>query len=664
MKSKLILLATLYFFVLFDCPSWSQQANKVEAYPAEKGVFVVLKKKSKNKFYIERKEVGSEETDFQKIGEHFFPKGYSDVEKNFEKFQTLFPDIANLNKDRLGFLYKNYFSFDIVDSLKYFQNSPAALYSLGFLYYDYTAELNKTYIYRIREIDEKTQVVYSNFESNEVRTLEKRDFPEIVFENFLTYSEFLTLKFRTQRTDYLAKILIFRKKEPYDYAYKQIYPIVKYFIKEDSLKIEIVDTSARKHNFYRYFVVPIDLFGLKGDSSRSVFCHFYDYDYQPFISDLEVKSLDDQIGIKLAWRLDKSDMTSCVEIYRSEYYDSNYSLLASVPSDSEEYIDYNVAPGKAYWYYLKLKSVFEEYTLETNRAYGYVKNYEVPIPPQRLKARREKNCVVLSWNETQKHIKGYYAFRRTESQKEFTQISPLIPSSSFLEIIYVDSLDIGGDDSYAYYIIKVNNSGITSPPSDTVWSKPIVEQIIRDPMDFVAELIDDAIFVYWEDIKKIFKNIKEYRLYKRFNKEGEEKYELLGNFSSNGYFDKNFNVGDKIEYMIKAIGWNGEESRGITAMIAIDTPRAYVPYGVYGYIENGKNVIKWKGILQKDAVKYKIYRIEENGSPVLIGELSSSKELKFVDETADLEKTYSYYVTSVNKYGKESNPGEIVTIRR
>jgi len=668
MKTKIIFvaLATLLFQSIFV---YSQEANKIEAFSCEKGIFLILKKKSKYKFAIERKEVELQDSDFEKIAEHIFPDKFDQLEKNYDKFKTLFPDIVNLEKSRLSFLYKNYFRFENVDSLKFFQNSPAALFSLGFLYYDFTAETNKKYIYRVKEIDEKMQAVFSTYESNEVVYLDKREFPKVNFINYQPCADNLTLIFKMQRIDWLAKVLVFRKKEPYDYAYKQIYPIIKYFIDNDSVKIEIVDTSAKKYNFYRYIITPIDIFGMRGDSSESVFCHFYDYDYEPPIKELEAEALKDQVGIKLKWRVDKTEMTSLIAIYKSENYDYNFSLCYTVPSDVEEFIDYNVEPGKIYWYYLQLKSVFEEYSPESHRVFAYVKNYERPIPPQNLTAKRNKKSVVLTWNETQKYIKGYYVYRKAEFQKEFVLISNLIPVKTFIEVEYVDSLNIGEKDTYAYYVVKINQSDLLSIPSDTVWAKPIFETFLPNPINFTAEHIDDKIFVYWEDMRKIYKNIKEYKLYKKvisYNKSYSEnsKFELIGTFQTNGYFDINFNSGDFIEYLIQSVDWNDKVSSGAIAAVKVEVPKSYAPFGLISYLEKEKVALKWKGVMQKDLIKYKIYRGEDDQEPIVIAEVEPKEENKFFDENAEVGKKYVYYVTSVNKYNQESGKSEKVIIRR
>jgi fibronectin type 3 domain-containing protein len=81
-------------------------------------------------------------------------------------------------------------------------------------------------------------------------------------------------------------------------------------------------------------------------------------------------------------------------------------------------------------------------------------------------------------------------------------------------------------------------------------------------------------------------------------------------------------------------------------------------------LEKEKVALKWKGVMQKDLIKYKIYRGEDDQEPIVIAEVEPKEENKFFDENAEVGKKYVYYVTSVNKYNQESGKSEKVIIRR
>lgn len=71
--------------------------------------------------------------------------------------------------------------------------------------------------------------------------------------------------------------------------------------------------------------------------------------------------------------------------------------------------------------------------------------------------------------------------------------------------------------------------------------------------------------------------------------------------------------------------------------------------------------VSWHAVQNKDIVGYRVYKGKNNGSFKHVASVSSYERKTFNDKEAG---KYSYYVTSVNKDGKESKPSEITSIKK
>jgi hypothetical protein len=67
--------------------------------------------------------------------------------------------------------------------------------------------------------------------------------------------------------------------------------------------------------------------------------------------------------------------------------------------------------------------------------------------------------------------------------------------------------------------------------------------------------------------------------------------------------------------------------------------------------------LAWDGDTTGAVVGYNVYRSEEGGEPVLLN-VELVEDTVFLDEYIDEQTFYTYYVTSVNSYGVESDPSD------
>jgi hypothetical protein len=65
---------------------------------------------------------------------------------------------------------------------------------------------------------------------------------------------------------------------------------------------------------------------------------------------------------------------------------------------------------------------------------------------------------------------------------------------------------------------------------------------------------------------------------------------------------------------------------------------------------------------ESDVVGYNVYRASPGGAPAKLT-AHPVRETKFVDGTVEAEHSYSYFVTSVNAKGLESDPSERIDVQ-
>ena len=166
----------------------------------------------------------------------------------------------------------------------------------------------------------------------------------------------------------------------------------------------------------------------------------------------------------LSWDAIDEDDVATIRIYRSVDGDS-YELYATIDGDAIDYTDQDISPGLVYAYRLTcLDAAGQEgdYSNEVSETGSR------PQPPENLSAESGDGLVTLSWNHPDDpSIENYAIYRSAGFGGDYGQIAQ-VPSDNS---VYLDS-DVLNGNPYGYYATSINEFGIESYPSDTVFAYP------------------------------------------------------------------------------------------------------------------------------------------------------------------------------------------------
>lgn len=328
-----------------------------------------------------------------------------------------------------------------------------------------------------------------------------------------------------------------------------------------------------------------------------------------------------------------------------------------------------------------------------------------PLPPVPKVSQRAEisgfqrgDRVVLSWrmpeknapaNEVQ-HIKRIDIYRLAErlnspstlSEEEFSARSVLIASVNVRDedfgskpFTYTDTLKFAGQPSRLRYAVRfVNASGQKAAFSNFFVIEPAAK-VAAAPESLEAEITQDAIKLEWKAPAANADgttpvNLLGYNVYRSASRTQAGSLLNKTPVKDADYSDVSFEFDKQYFYFVRSVssGTGDSPTESTESNVLEVAPKDIFapspPTAVTIAASPTSISLFFPPNPETDVVGYKVYRSEDGTAPKANWQLLTSKYQDantFQDSTAEVGKTYFYYVTAVDKFNNESSPSEVVS---
>jgi len=545
-----------------------------------------------------------------------------------------------------------------------FGNIPAVTLASGMAFYDTAVSANSSYRYKVSVLkngkvlsgSESEPVTYSNqkiansITLNYLATDEKHVFIEWKILGMPKPSNFEVYRSIVSKTDFSNTAVIkgFRSSG-------------------DTLILIVKDTLVTPNENYSYYIQAKDIFRNAFEPSEKVRVSAGSNAGDPIVLKLTTASNEKKRAIGLNFIISAAPEIRGVSIERSEDFDGNYTLLANIPATDSSYFDKTAIPFKSYYYRLIIHTLNGK-TYPSANVSGFLSVNQILMPPFNIKSNETKTGVDLSWENSEPNIIGFVVYRCEGYKGTLEQISPVIRPKDLLNGSYTDSL-VEAKKIYSYSVKSVDKLMTESPFSDTVTSVPLKNATPPPtPTRLKAKPSSTEIMLTWDDMYRGEPMLIGYNVYRKKGGEKDDRFEKLNSkllSNQNNYFvDSALTVGSSWVYSVESIDiFDHNSGKSAPIETALITPKPVSPTGIRLYNQEEGVFITWDEPMNTDLKDYRLFRIEGNEKPKLIGTFKPGIT-SALDKTVKSGTLYVYYLISIDQYNGESEVMNEVSIRR
>jgi fibronectin type 3 domain-containing protein len=669
-RQQLLVLAVLFLSFPGLSRVEAQSARQSIADPGTKGIFVYLGHDIPihkiTSYRIDRKTTGK--AAWKRIALIKGPNTQKQFSIQLLKAEALLPDLPAPDSTRIQWIWQRAKKHAILDSVEYWGTLPSIRIALGAMYLDSTAHPHVRYQYRVTALKGKSKVgspvisIPASYPGKTnfalMRTYKTQSNAR---QNFIQW--YTPNKSRTE-----PKLFRVYRQDGLKSPFHPIQPKSGFYSNTDTLFMVAFDTLVTPLKIYRYYALPVDLYGNVGSPSDTILVGTYNFSTITIPLRFSVHSSDSLGGLLLKWKLARPGLITALSIYRSASYDTGYVHLADIEPTDSIYVDQTVVPMKKYYYYLVMNGPLGEVSAPTVRAFGFFQN-NIPSFPPSIKGEPVSNGVRIQWTTAQSDIDGYRVYRSNGVGNTLSPISTLLTAADSLNSFIDSSRTLKGNITYAYAIRSENVSHQQSAFSDTIYVRPGIKTTPPVPLNLRGYGDHTYVQLYWKDMQPFDQALGGYQILRREVKPKKQRSFKAVNDSlipaeQNHYADSTVIMGKTYEYAIQSQDIFGSKSRATTSFV-IDLPLSRpIPPGHVFVEQQGKSVIiRWNRTDQPDVKEYHVYRYRRGHPAKRIGSVRSNKPLEIKDSTVQTGKLYFYYCTSVSRNGLESKPGGESSIR-
>jgi fibronectin type 3 domain-containing protein len=608
--------------------------------------------------YIEVDRISGQKT--ITLGKSRFPANKEVFARNLKFYSRFLPDFPLPDQGTVNDLWNKASKYDAVDSLYYWGRMPVVGLAFGYWFIDTTAVLNGHYTYVIKVYDGNGQKIEEK-RSQATVFKDKADLGKVVFTDSKYENGVLKLYFIQKEMPYLSTVRTY-KRNKLNAEFKKVDCYVGFNQNNGQRNVLITDSTVIAPAMYQYYLVPLDLFGLPGRPSDTIFTGTYDFPYNLPLLDFKVRSDDTLRGVKLTWNRIASPVVKSIVIERSEVFDSGFVKVAEIPSTVNTFTDIYAAPMIKYYYRLKLTGYNGEISQPSIKVFGMFEDKRLPYPPDGVTAEGVEGGVKVQWVANEPYIDGYYVYRSTGLKDTLMLVSGMIgPEDSLVSFIDSSASLIPGR-TYLYAVKAENTSHVKSMFSDTVAASPVKPEALIPPLDFTGYYDNGSIKLYWADMRNYNETVRAYHLRKRSLKENKVVLDTAFFADVNSFTDNDLLKGIEYEYVLTSVGLLGESGPAQPVLIKVMPERTLPPGNISARKGEGGVLVEWDPGLDNQVLKFNIYRYQRGQKPVLIHAAGRTDKPVYNDKNVRNGKLYFYFATSVSANGVESRPSREVSI--
>lgn len=480
---------------------------------------------------------------------------------------------ANLDSDDKGML-------DVISKTEYpeFKTSVSRMFVLiqgvlksnfadvlGIQYFDETAEIGKTYTYKIMATSEGIEKQIGKETTITVGEYQKALPPkEITSERLKNKIQF---KWLPELERYYA-INLYKKSgdtETFSKITKAPYSLQK--IKKENgevgyPKIFYADTEVEDEKNYTYKITAVDFFGQESAYSSELFIPAQDFiaPEEPF--NLIPNTFALEQVVKLNWQfIDETDLEG-FNVYRGTESNGDFIKLNKnvLPKATSFYQDVVPASGNYYYYVSTIDYSGNE--TKSGLVYTEVRDLVPPKAPQKLESISEPGKITLSWYpNSESDLKGYIIQRSLNDSNNLDNNFINLNSEPITETKFTETLAKKVRNKFVYRIVAIDTSYNRSLPSiNSLAQMPDVTPPNKVLIKKVEEKNEKLVLTWLANVEpdligyNVYKRLKgDSGMYNKVNFSVVPKYVL-------SYTDRSAEEGVVYEYIVKAEDVNGNLS--------------------------------------------------------------------------------------------------------
>ena len=221
---------------------------------------------------------------------------------------------------------------------------------------------------------------------------------------------------------------------------------------------------------YNFVITPIDVFETEDSSSRGpsyeISKNFIEDNFQDIIIDSPTGMVIEPGSgkVELQWEIDLSGEVEYYKIYRSVYSlylaSKDFSLIDTIPSSYNSYVDYTVINNITYAYFITSVNYYgNESTNPSESQYFLTNDFAIATPTQVNDLTIPTNLTVitkeefdakLNWNSDGTAVDGYEIYRSDDNKYSFECIGNICGDA----VNYIDKDALLINNHKYYYMIR------------------------------------------------------------------------------------------------------------------------------------------------------------------------------------------------------------------
>ncbi len=642
----------------------AQNVETSSVIPVEKGMLIYgggyL---PKNGYYrIERKDDTNK--NYKEIAKITVPKSLSELESKTANIIKYFKHLLPLKKQDNERVYNYIQAYKTDDSLYRSEHLPIIAIATGTAFLDTNVEKDKTYHYKVTFFKDGKDVFTNEFKK--VKNVVTTDLPIPKAQKTEIVNDAVYLQWIVKNKKDMALFNVYRAFFGTT-DFKKIETKKGYSFSNDGLHIIAIDASTEKASLYKYYIQPVDLYGNVSEVSETIASGKLQSENITPISSLHTQELEDY-KIKLSWELHKSVLTSNIQIWRSHNFDDGFVEIMNLPPGTLEFIDDLPEASENYYYFLKISGGSGQEFKSSKIAAIIKNNPKLLEAPLNVLGESIKNGIKISWYHDEPYTRGFYVYRAASNEKQFKQISNLIPVNQQTNYFYNDEDEnLKAGDMYRYTVRAENDAFTFGKFSDTIHAFSGKKPKIEIPQKLKSVFRDSVVELYWDDMSEASKNLLGYKVYKK--DDTTKKFKFIANDTlkayKNYYYDRNIIAGKNYSYQISAIDLFGQESNlSFSTTIVIPKKNSValiIPSKPLVYKSSEGVKILWNQIASNAIKSIKIYRSEGNKNSKVIKTISANDEF-FIDTSTKKGNLYYYKISYILNDGNESTTSQEASV--
>jgi fibronectin type 3 domain-containing protein len=341
-------------------------------------------------------------------------------------------------------------------------------------------------------------------------------------------------------------------------------------------------------------------------------------------------------GALLEWSLVQPESSRVLfEVKKSPTSGKGYKTILD-KTDAKSYRDKLITPGSIYYYVVVAKNKIGETKISPEVM------VKAPYNQPELKAKFEKNAVILSWTKNSSNRKVEFEIKRSfNSGKDFTSIKKISNVNTYKD----DSVKKGNKYFYIVTLIEEDKNSMDSNEVALV-TPPVAPSQITTVLN-----AENKIQINW--IAESGNADVTYKIYKSIT--GGRNFKLIAeNLKTITYTDTEVLPGNKYFYKVTVVNENKEQSDSKEFSC---TTIPVSPKNLTARLEGKVIKLSWEKTAGNGNVKYELKRSEKtNEKYYVIAQLTGTN---FVDKLLLPEEEYFYVVTARSDGGASPHSNEV-----